>query len=101
MAGTSCYPSKELRLCNHPCQGWGPACPMSPIPQARGNPGHGHGLGRSPEKPIFAFLLVNPQAEECGVTTCTAPWGVSCAWRDTGMSPFGCAIYFLNICGRK
>lgn len=100
-AGTSRYPGKELGLCNHPCQGWGPACPMSPFAQARGNPGHGHGLGQSSEKPIFAFLLVNPQAEECGVTTCMAPRGVSCVWRDTGMSPFGCAIYFLNICGRK
>lgn len=101
MAGTSRYPGKEPGLCNHPCQGWGPACPASPFSQARDSPHHGHGLGRPSKKPIFAFSSVNPWAEECRVTTCVAPRGGSCVRRDAGTSPFSRAIYFLNICGRK
>lgn len=64
-----------------------------PWPQAQ--------AGAAPGEANICFLSVNPQTEECGVTTCVAPWGGSCVWRDGGMSPFGCAIYFLNICGRK
>lgn len=90
-----------MGLCNHPCQGWGPVHPASPLPQARGSPGHRHGLGWPPEKPIFAFSPVNSWSEECGVTTCAAPQRGSCMRRDAGTSPFGSAIYFLNICGRK
>lgn len=104
--GNWSYLGEEPCLYNHPCQGWGPACTMSPLPQARGSPSHRHRLeqaqaGAAPGEANICFLSVNPQTEECRVTTCVAPWGGSCVWRDAGMSLFGCAVYFLNICGRK
>jgi len=105
-AGSDCggdlvLPGQRAGFVQTSLPAWGLASPASPFPQARVSPGHGHRQGWPPENPIFAFPPVNPWAEECGVTTCVAPLGSDCVWRDAGTSPFCRTIYFLNICGRK
>lgn len=81
-----------------PLPEWGPACTTRPFPYARGSPSHRHRLEQPQEKPIFAFSQLTLRLRNAGSPPVWLPGEAAVCG---GMSPFGYAVYFLNICGRK